>query len=92
MNWFKIASTESQLLQVAKEYGEQDVDYGKLYWHPEKKAVHWTMGDAAAYPEDDVEDAFFLRCSGVKEVIIGDEYNPPTNQGWKQLYPRKRNW
>lgn len=86
-----LSDVESKVIDVCKPFSKRDPDYGTVFWHPEKKHVHYVQGDAADYHCRDVKAAI-SKVSGVQGVTIGDEYSPKRNEGWRQIYPKVRPW
>ncbi len=80
------ADTEQQLIRRAKNI-KHCGDYGMLYYHPEKREVHWTAADSDSPPDytDTREIVKMLKLPGIVHVEIGDEWSPDEDDGWKRL-------
>lgn len=81
-------------------------DYGLCFYKAgdsaDTYAVWWTMGDADGSggadetgdpltSSDDVK-SILGAVEGVASVEIGDEGNPPYDEGWREVYPEIRDW
>ena len=80
------ARIEKDLISAAKKI-KHCGDYGRLFYHPGKREVHWTAGDADGPPDYTSADEIvkLLKLPGVKHVEIGDEWSPDEAEGWKRL-------
>lgn len=81
-------------------------DYGLCFYRPAEDAalveVWWTMGDAdtpdntneegTPYTSADDVKAILGAVAGVASVNIGNEENPPFDEGWREVYPEVRDW
>lgn len=84
--WFLIeTSLEERLIKAGQEHLRKfpDPDYGRLWWHPHLKKVHWVFGDGAGGWKEG--EKVFRAIKGVKDVEMADEYSPKKENGWVRL-------
>lgn len=77
---------EDLIVKAAKDQIKEfpDPDYGRLFWHPEQKKVHFVVGDGAGGYK--VAKQRFSLIPGVEKVEIADEYFPSKKEsGWVKL-------
>lgn len=81
----KYEKLTNDLIKIAKDHLKRfpDMDYGKLFYHPLYKKVHFIKGDGAeGWKEAEKE----FKIDGIKEVVIADEWFPKKDeQGWIKL-------
>lgn len=79
--WLNI---EDRLVNAGKKHLEKfpDPDYGRLYWNPSLRKVHWMFGDGAGGWKEG--ERVFRAVKGVKDVVMADEYMPK-GEGWRRL-------
>ena len=79
-------SIEQRLIKASKSISHSG-DYGTLYYHPGKCAVHWNMADSDGAPDYTSSDEIkkMLSLPGITHVELGDEWSPSEDEGWKRL-------
>lgn len=79
-------SIEQRLIKASKKITHCG-DYGTLYYHPGKRAVHWNMADSDGAPDYTSSDEIrkLLSLPGITHVELGDEWSPREEEGWKRL-------
>jgi hypothetical protein len=79
-------SIEQRLVKASKKITHCG-DYGTLFYHPGKRAVHWNMADSDGSPDYTSSDEIreLLSLPGITYVELGDEWSPKEADGWKRL-------
>lgn len=79
-------STDAKALKEACRGIKHCGDYCHLWWNPNTRVAHLTMGDGDGDPDnggtsfDDIED--WLIEAGARSVIFADEYSPDEEEGF----------
>jgi hypothetical protein len=76
---------------LAKHPGKSP-DYGCTFLHHQKAAVHYVLADGDELAVQTEAQKQFAAVPGVKSVEFSDEGQPPRGEGWRMVWPNKKDW
>ena len=84
---------EDKVASVAKalsKHNDKSPDYGQTFLHPEKASVHYVTADSDHENIANTAKEKFGAIAGVKSVTCEAESFPTKGDGWRQVYPTKK--
>src|SRR5581483_6226868 len=71
---------------------ESGPDYQNCFYHPDTKDIWWEAADGDDGDAIDANVEVLEAIPGVGKVQAEAEATPPSDQGWIQIYPRRKEW